>query len=219
MGDSEWSRRAGLKLARENLYYRVKEEDPITDVENTSEGQSLHASTPSRLCAQAQSVDDMTSQVRSVITNAGTRGSKPRKERFQEFTNNSSVIGRERFRFDLFRQVIDGQEYIFVPSRRHKRPHEVDAPNVKNLANLDGILRHFISLRNLSLTLTSVTGLDQVVGITVDSGPIEFKVKHLLGGVVRAMMSLGGSTVASLENVNGFLVVNTPPDDLIRIDL
>nr|GEX29166.1 hypothetical protein [Tanacetum cinerariifolium] len=32
------------------------------------------------------------------------------------------------------------------------------------------------------------------------------------------MMSPGGSIVASLENINGFLVVNTPPDDLIRTD-
>nr|GEW51060.1 hypothetical protein [Tanacetum cinerariifolium] len=32
------------------------------------------------------------------------------------------------------------------------------------------------------------------------------------------MMSPGGSIVASLENVNGFLAVNTPPDDLIRTD-
>nr|GEZ59838.1 hypothetical protein [Tanacetum cinerariifolium] len=90
-----------------------------------------------------------------------------------------------------------------------ERPHEVDAPNVKNFANLDGILRHFISSQNLSLTLTNVTSLDQVVGITVDSGPTEFEVKHLLGG---------GPIVASCENVNGFLVVYTPPDDLIRTD-
>nr|GFA42936.1 hypothetical protein [Tanacetum cinerariifolium] len=54
------------------------------------------------------------------------------------------------------------------------------------------------------------------MGITVDCGPIEFGVKHLLGGVVRAMMSPGGSIVASLENVNGFLAAYTPPDDLIR---
>nr|GEY11796.1 reverse transcriptase domain-containing protein [Tanacetum cinerariifolium] len=37
--------------------------------------------------------------------------------------------------------------------------------------------------------------------------------------VVRAMMSPDGSIVASLENVNGFLAVNTPPDDLIRINV
>nr|GFA18496.1 hypothetical protein [Tanacetum cinerariifolium] len=73
-------------------------------------------------------------------------------------------------------------------------------------------------LLNLSLTLTSVTRFDQVVGITVDSGPIESGVKHLLGGVVRAMMSPGGSIVASLENVNGFLAMYTPSDDLIRKD-
>nr|GEU81195.1 hypothetical protein [Tanacetum cinerariifolium]GEY60004.1 hypothetical protein [Tanacetum cinerariifolium] len=36
--------------------------------------------------------------------------------------------------------------------------------------------------------------------------------------VVRAMMSPDGSIVASLENVNGFLAVNTSPDDLIHTD-
>ncbi|GJX98160.1 hypothetical protein Tco_0355179 [Tanacetum coccineum] len=34
LGHSEWSTLAGLKLARENLQSRVKEEDSITDVEN-----------------------------------------------------------------------------------------------------------------------------------------------------------------------------------------
>nr|GEX55758.1 hypothetical protein [Tanacetum cinerariifolium] len=36
--------------------------------------------------------------------------------------------------------------------------------------------------------------------------------------VVRAIVSPGGSIVASLENVNGFLSVNTLPDDLIYTD-
>nr|GFA01516.1 reverse transcriptase domain-containing protein [Tanacetum cinerariifolium] len=81
---------------------------------------------------------------------------------------------------------------------------------------MDGILRHFTTLQNLSLTLTSVTRFDQVVSITIDCGPIESEVKHLLGSVVRAMMSPNGSIMASLENVNGFLAMNTPPDDLIR---
>nr|GFC11187.1 hypothetical protein [Tanacetum cinerariifolium] len=34
MGDSEWSKPVGLKLAQENLQSRVKEEDSITNVEN-----------------------------------------------------------------------------------------------------------------------------------------------------------------------------------------
>ncbi|GJY02973.1 hypothetical protein Tco_0361125 [Tanacetum coccineum] len=34
LGYSKWSTPAGLKLARENLQSRVKEEDSITDVEN-----------------------------------------------------------------------------------------------------------------------------------------------------------------------------------------
>nr|GEU56365.1 hypothetical protein [Tanacetum cinerariifolium] len=67
-------------------------------------------------------------------------------------------------------------------------------------------------------TLTSVTRFDQVMGITVDCGQKETGVKHLLDGVVWAMISPGGSIVASLKNVNGFLAVNTPLDDLIRID-
>nr|GFA83703.1 hypothetical protein [Tanacetum cinerariifolium] len=91
-------------------------------------------------------------------------------------------------------------------------------PNVKNLANLDGILRQFISLQNLSLTLTSVIRFDQVVGITINYRTIETEVKHLFGGVVQAMMSLDGSIVASLENFNGFLAMNKPPDDLLRTD-
>nr|GEV45831.1 putative reverse transcriptase domain-containing protein [Tanacetum cinerariifolium] len=52
----------------------------------------------------------------------------------------------------------------------------------------------------------------------LDCGPIKSKVKDLFGSVVQAMMSPGGSIVASLENVNGLLAVNTPPDDLIRPD-
>nr|GEY49913.1 retrovirus-related Pol polyprotein from transposon TNT 1-94 [Tanacetum cinerariifolium] len=77
MSDSEWSRPTGLKLAREHLQSRVQEEGSITNVENAvfdfgvmeplsflfCEGQSLHASKPSKLCAQAQSVDDMPFQI------------------------------------------------------------------------------------------------------------------------------------------------------------
>nr|GEZ59775.1 reverse transcriptase domain-containing protein [Tanacetum cinerariifolium] len=64
----------------------------------------------------------------------------------------------------------------------------------------------------------SVTRFNQVMGITIDCGPIETRVKHLFGGVVRAVMSPGRSIVASLKNINGFLAMNTPPDDLTRID-
>nr|GEV23152.1 hypothetical protein [Tanacetum cinerariifolium] len=99
-----------------------------------------------------------------------------------------------------------------------ERPHEIDALNVENLANLDGILRHFIPLQKFSLTLTGVIRFNQVMGITIDCGPIKTKVKHLFGDVVRAVMSLGGSIVASLKNINSFLAMSTPPDDLIRTD-
>nr|GEY56116.1 reverse transcriptase domain-containing protein [Tanacetum cinerariifolium] len=51
-----------------------------------------------------------------------------------------------------------------------------------------------------------------------DCGPIKSEVKHLFGGVVRAMVSTDGSIVASLKNFSGFLAINTPPNDLIRIN-
>nr|GEV89926.1 hypothetical protein [Tanacetum cinerariifolium] len=54
--------------------------------------------------------------------------------------------------------------------------------------------------------------------IIIYCGPIETEVKHLFGGVVQAMMSSGGSIVASLKNINGFLAVNTLSNDLIYID-
>nr|GEX03361.1 reverse transcriptase domain-containing protein [Tanacetum cinerariifolium] len=41
----------------------------------------------------------------------------------------------------------------------------------------------------------NVTRFDQVVGITIDCGPIKTRVKHLFGGVVWAMMSPGGFIV------------------------
>nr|GEV26202.1 reverse transcriptase domain-containing protein [Tanacetum cinerariifolium] len=74
------------------------------------EDHSLHASRPSRLCAQAQSGDDMPFQVRSAITDDGAGGSKSGKERFKEFANNSGVIGGERFFFDPYRQVVDSHK-------------------------------------------------------------------------------------------------------------
>nr|GEX06116.1 reverse transcriptase domain-containing protein [Tanacetum cinerariifolium] len=49
-------------------------------------------------------------EVRTAITNDSTGSSKPSKERFKEFANNSGVVGGERFRFNPFRQVIDGHE-------------------------------------------------------------------------------------------------------------
>nr|GFA06977.1 hypothetical protein [Tanacetum cinerariifolium] len=58
MRDSKRSRQVRFQLARENLQSRVKEEDSITDVENTFKDQSLNVLRPSRLCAQVQSGDD-----------------------------------------------------------------------------------------------------------------------------------------------------------------
>ncbi|GKA98868.1 hypothetical protein Tco_0826805 [Tanacetum coccineum] len=48
---------------------------------------------------------------------------------------------------------------------------KINAPDVKDFANLDGVLWHLITLRNFSLTLTNVTTGDKVMGILVDGGP------------------------------------------------
>ncbi|GKF14647.1 reverse transcriptase domain-containing protein [Tanacetum coccineum] len=50
---------------------------------------------------------------------------------------------------------------------------KINAPDVKDFANLDRVLWHLITLRNFSLTLTNVTTGDKVMGILVDGGPIE----------------------------------------------
>nr|GEW36192.1 reverse transcriptase domain-containing protein [Tanacetum cinerariifolium] len=68
---------------------------------------------------------------------------------------------------------------------------------------------------------SATVGNTQIVyaaGAYLDCRTIKTNVRHLLGGVVWAMMSPDGSIVASLKNVNGFLAVNTPPDDLICTD-
>ncbi|GKA12995.1 hypothetical protein Tco_0692541 [Tanacetum coccineum] len=80
-----------------------------------------------------------------------------------------------------------------------ERPHEIDAPHVKDLANLDGNLRHFITLRSFSLTLARVTIFNQLVCIFVNSGPKETGIKDLFGGDICSLMSPGGSIMESFE--------------------
>ncbi|GKG05207.1 hypothetical protein Tco_0325293, partial [Tanacetum coccineum] len=93
----------------------------------------------------------------------------------------------------LLQPVIDNHKYVFVASfRRWERSYEIDAPNVKDFTNLDGILRHLIPL------------------------PKESGIKDLFGDEICTMMSPGRSIVASFENVTSFLAVYTPPDHLIR---
>nr|GEX97288.1 hypothetical protein [Tanacetum cinerariifolium] len=97
------------------------------------------------------------------------------------------------------------------------------ARGVSNLAkrdfkNLQTTRASLVGSAFASTHFGNVTRFDQVMGITIDCGPVKTRVKHLFGGVVRAMMSPGGSIMASLENINGFLAVNTPPNDLICID-
>nr|GEX81685.1 hypothetical protein [Tanacetum cinerariifolium] len=112
-----------MKRKRMTILLKLRQDE--TNVKDKVKGHSLHASRPNRLCAQAQSGDDMPF----------------RKQACTEYTR-----------------------WVFY------------------------------------------------------SGPIESGVKHLLSSVVWAMMSLDGSIVESLENVNGFLAMYTPSDDLIRID-
>nr|GEU60372.1 ribonuclease H-like domain-containing protein [Tanacetum cinerariifolium] len=135
MRDGKWTRPAGFEFARENLQSRVKEEDSFTDFED----QSLHVLGPSRLCAQAQSRDDMLfhkqaymrytqlvfcklfgmprerhlacpTKMHGSLLLSFQEGSKSGKENFQKFANYSSVICGERLRFHPFRQVVDSYD-------------------------------------------------------------------------------------------------------------
>nr|GEZ20359.1 hypothetical protein [Tanacetum cinerariifolium] len=154
-----------------------------------------------------------------MITYDSSRGTKSGEERFKELANNSGVIGGERFYFNPFRQITDGHKNILVPSLRWERAHRVNAPNVKDFTNLDGVLRHLITLWNFSLSLARVTIFDKLVGIIVNGGPEETGIKDLFGSEVSTMMSLRGSIVASYENVKSFFAVYTPSDHLIRTNL
>nr|GEX29895.1 reverse transcriptase domain-containing protein [Tanacetum cinerariifolium] len=115
-----------------------------------------------------------------------------------------------------------------TPIRRRKWSDEINAPNVKNLANLNCILRHFIMLRYFALTLTSITPCDQVMGISVNSGPIKTRIKDFFSGEVGTIMSLGesimsldtreqsGQPVMTKEEDDGISVALDPQDDLVN---
>nr|GEX96046.1 hypothetical protein [Tanacetum cinerariifolium] len=53
------------------------------------------------------------------------------------------------------------------------------------------------------------------MGIAIYGRPEETRVENFLGDVVRAMMSLSGTMVASFKNIHSFLPVHTPLDNLI----
>nr|GEU76148.1 60S ribosomal protein L22-2-like [Tanacetum cinerariifolium] len=125
-----------------------------------------------------------------------------------KFSQQLGIISGERLRFYPFGQIVNGNENIFVSSRRRKWSHEIDAPYVENLANLNCILRHFITLRNFTLTLTSVTPCDQVMGIPVNSGPKETGIKYFLSGEIGTMMAPSGSFMTSFDDIISFLAMH-----------
>ncbi|GJT98756.1 hypothetical protein Tco_1094274 [Tanacetum coccineum] len=129
----------------------------------------------SRLCARARSVDDMPFRIRACM---------------------GYTVGEERFRIckQPGRQWWGALRLPILTNSRLPRvyicshvktgtAHEIDSPYVKDFTNLDGILRHFISLRNFSLTLTSVTSGDQVIGIFVNRGAIQILTSNFFGGM------------------------------------
>ncbi|GJU29729.1 hypothetical protein Tco_1173318 [Tanacetum coccineum] len=67
-------------------------------------------------------------------------------------------------------------------------PIEINAPNVKDFANLDRVLWHLITLQSFSLTPARVVVFNQLVGIFVNSGPEETGIKDLFGGEICTMI-------------------------------
>nr|GEV57922.1 hypothetical protein [Tanacetum cinerariifolium] len=72
-------------------------------------------------------------------------------------------------------------------------------------------------LRNLQTTRASLVG--SAFASTHLDKPKETYIKDLLGGVIGTVVSLGGSTMASFENVKSYLARNTTPNDLTRGDM
>nr|GEY57617.1 zinc finger, CCHC-type [Tanacetum cinerariifolium] len=60
--------------------------------------------------------------------------------------------------------------------------------------------------------------VEDASSIAIYGGPVETRVENFLGGIVRAMMSSGGTMVASFKNIQTFLPVHTPLDNLININ-
>nr|GEW04476.1 reverse transcriptase domain-containing protein [Tanacetum cinerariifolium] len=72
--------------------------------------------------------------------------------------------------------------------------------------------------RRMPFRLCNVPGTFQRCMMKIFSLELKRRTRSPDVDKLRAMMSPGGSIVASLKNVNGFLAVNTSPDDLIRTD-
>nr|GEW29915.1 hypothetical protein [Tanacetum cinerariifolium] len=72
-------------------------------------------------------------------------------------------------------------------------------------------------LRNLQTTRAPLVG--SAFTSTHLNKPKEACIKDLFGGVIGTIVSPGGSTVASFENVKSFLARNTTPNDLVITDL
>ncbi|GJY45339.1 hypothetical protein Tco_0434402 [Tanacetum coccineum] len=97
----------------------------------------------------------------SAITYDSTRGTESGEERFKKLANSLGVVGRERFAFSPILQISRPPEYCIGSLVKTGNGHmKIDAATTSKISpNLDGILRHFIMLRNLSLTQTVYIGL------------------------------------------------------------
>ncbi|GJX44127.1 hypothetical protein Tco_0260803 [Tanacetum coccineum] len=124
LGYSEWSTPAGLKLARENLQSRVKEEDSITDVENAVFDLGVMDS----LCFLF--IDQ-----RVFIGMITKRGHNRRRSDLRNLQNNSgkSLVGRA-FVQPILIKVIDGLRGVSV-GRLWSYCCPRDAPTAKSLAS------------------------------------------------------------------------------------
>ncbi|GJU87153.1 hypothetical protein Tco_1294699 [Tanacetum coccineum] len=181
----------------------VKEEDSITDVENAVFDLGVMDSLCFLFIDQRVLIGMITKFIKfielnfSVITRGFnikvcmlkgpvprsnydcTRGIELGRQRdLRKFANTGRIgdppqISGERFCFQPISLIIDGHEYYICSSLNTGTPHEINAPHVKDFANLDRVLWHLITLRNFALTLTYVTSGVKVVGILVDRGPIE----------------------------------------------
>nr|GEX60088.1 hypothetical protein [Tanacetum cinerariifolium] len=191
MSDSKWSRPAGFQLAREYLQSRVKEEDSVIDVENAIF--DFRVIKPLSFLLVDQRV--FISLITELCAQAQSVDDMPfRKQACMEYTQwvFCKLFGRPR------------ERHLACPTRMHEVRTTITDDSTGGSKSGKERFKEFANN-------SSVVG-----GERFRFNPFRQVVNSY--DVVRAMMSPGGSLVASLENVNGFLVVYTPSDDLIHTD-
>ncbi|GJU40556.1 hypothetical protein Tco_1193513 [Tanacetum coccineum] len=85
-------------------------------------------------------------------------------------------------------RVSTATSMYLLPLEDRNGPMKIDAPNVKDFTNLDGILRHLIPLSKIFLSLARVVIFNKLSGSLYIEGQKESGIKDLFGGEICTVM-------------------------------